>query len=783
MELRNVLVGASIVGLSMLSTVSVPVSYAEEAVIEEVIVTASRRSESIQDSSLIVEALTGDQLSEQGILNMPNLGMAVPSLQIGAAGPALQIYMRGVGSGTATSFGHPAIAVSKDGSYIARVPSIASHFFDLERVEVLKGPQGTLYGRNATGGAVNLITRRPDLEEVSGYVSADIGDYNKIQLEGAVNIPFSETFAARISAISVDRDGYMSDGTSDDEHYAARLQTLWEPNDRLSWRVQGQFAKYDGRGQGFSYAGAPDAWTSLYPSANAILAANGPRAPSVAFPWITTAPVLGPAPTPPFPPGTNFISLVNFIEDDITQDMTFWDVSTEFEYDFDLATLTLVASHQEAEIAYISRPSVRFEIGNELDGKQPEEPESLSIEARLSAETDTLKWVVGANLFREEQTIFSRVNQGVIQNLQIQSEYETDGLGVFGELNYSLSDTARLIVGLRYSDDELEKPNFYRWAVGDSVACPPPRQQIVGGVVACLTSGPESESISFDNVDWKLGFEYDVSEDVMLFATMSTGYKSGGLPAVSGPGYDEEELDAYTLGLKSTLLDGRVQLNAEVFYWDYTGRQEAAVGPDATGIIGLNTYNAGDSTIQGVAFDVQWAVTANDFFRLNFEYLDAEYEDFSFTQAAQFTPPTTCSTAPTGANVPTPGGTSPELLIDCSGFEMTRSPDISYSADYVHTFPLDSNGEIDVRLNVSYTDERWLSANFLAEQRVDEYMILNAYVSYRSADARLSVTAYLENATEDEAFHTSLNHTQVPALIGLMSNPPRTYGLRVRYNF
>ena len=141
MELRNVLVGALGVVLSMLSTVSVPVSYAEEAAIEEVIVTASRRSESIQDSSLIVEALTGDQLSEQGILNMANLGMAVPSLQIGAAGPALQIYMRGVGSGTATSFGHPAIAVSKDGSYIARVPSIASHFFDLERVEVLKGPK------------------------------------------------------------------------------------------------------------------------------------------------------------------------------------------------------------------------------------------------------------------------------------------------------------------------------------------------------------------------------------------------------------------------------------------------------------------------------------------------------------------------------------------------------------------------------------------------------------------------------------------------------------------
>ena len=782
MELRNVLVGGLVVVLSMVSTVSVPLSYAEEATIVEIIVTASRRAESIQDSSLIIEAMTEDQLSERGILNLVDLGMAVPSLQVGAAGPALQIYIRGVGNSTATSFGNPAIAVSKDGSYIARVPSIASHFYDLERVEVLKGPQGTLYGRNATGGAVNLITKRPDLEEISGYVSTDIGDYDKIQIEGAVNVPLSETFAARISAISVDRDGYMSDETSDDEHYSARLQTLWEPNERVSWRFQGQYSEYDGRGPGFTYAGARDAWTSLYPSANAILAANGPSAPSVAFPWITTAPVLGPAPTPPFPPGTNFISLVNFIEDDITQDMTFWDVSTEFEYEFDFATLTILASHQDAEIYYISRPSVRLELGNELDGNQPEEADSLSIEARLSGETDTLKWVLGANLFSEEQTVFNRVNQGVIQNLQVQSEYETDGLGIFGELNYSLSDTTRLIVGLRYSDDELEKPNFFRWAVGDAIACPPPAQQIVNGVVACLTSGPESESISFDNIDWKVGFEYDVAEDAMLFATVSTGYKSGGLPAVSGPGYDEEELDAYTVGLKSTLLDGRLQFNAEVFYWDYTGRQEAAVGPDALGIVGLNTYNAGDSTIQGVAFDLQWALAANDFLRFNFEYLDAEYDDFTFTQAEAFTPPTTCSTSPTGVTVPTPAGPSPELLIDCSGFEMTKSPEISYSADYVHTFPLDSAGEIDVRVNVSYTDERWLSANFLAEQRVDDYTIWNAYVSYRSADTRLSITAYLENATEEESYHVSLNHTQVPALVGLASGSPRTYGLRVRYD-
>lgn len=783
MNLRNLCIKF----LMVVSAVGIyaPMSMAEErsAVLEEIIVTASRRAASIQDSSLVVEALTGDQLAEQGITNLVDLGMLVPSLQVGAAGPALQMYIRGVGNSTATSFGSPAIAVSKDGAYIARAPSIASHFYDIQRVEVLKGPQGTLYGRNATGGAVNIITNAPEIgDEVTGYVSADAGDYSKFKVEGAVNIPLSENAAARLSLVSVDRDGYMSDDNSDDEHWSARLQTVWE-SDNMSWKIQAQYAEYDGRGPGFTWAGSPDAWEGLYPGANAVLAANAPTAPSFVFPWITTAPVLAPGPTPPFPPGTNIISLVDFIEDDIEQDMTFWDISTTLEWDLEFATLTVLTAYQESEVSYISRPAVRLRLANELDGNSPEEADSLSFEVRLNGDTDKLQWVAGVNVFSEEQIILNRVDQGVIQNLQIVTDYETDALGVFGELTYSVNDRFRLIGGLRYSDDEQKKPNFFRYAINESLACPPPLQQVIGGVVACVTSGPESEEIDGDSVDWKVGFEYDISDDVMLFANASTGYKSGGLPAVSGPGFEEEELTAISVGMKSTLMDGRMQLNGDIFYWDYEGRQEAVVAPDATGIVGLNTFNAGDSTISGIAFDMQFAASDKDFLRLNFEYLDAEYDDFTYEQAAAFTPPTTCQTSLTGDIVPTPGGPSPELLIDCSGFEMTKSPEISLSAEYTHTFVLGNVGELDARVNVSYTDERWLSANFLAEQRAGDYTIWNLYLTYRSSDDRLSATAYLENASEEESYHASLNHTQVSELVGLAPGAPRVYGLRLRYDF
>ncbi|MEM1190429.1 MAG: TonB-dependent receptor [Pseudomonadota bacterium] len=759
------------------------------AILEEVIVTARRRAESLQDSSLIIEAMTGQKLQEQRISNLVQFADQVPSLQVGAAGPALQVYIRGVGNATSTAFGSMAIAVSKDGVFIPRAPAIAANFYDLERVEVLKGPQGTLYGRNATGGAINLLTNRPDLEATSGYVAGDLGNFDRVQLEGAVNVPLSDNFAVRASGYAIDRDGYMSDGTTDDDHWSGRLQTLWEPTDRISWTVQGQYSQYDGRGPGFTWAGSGDAWESLFPRANDVLLAgimeNGLTAPSVAFPWIDSAPVLGPAPTPPFPPGTDIISLVGFIEDDIEQDMTFWDINTTFEWDFDFATLTVVAGYQDSEMFYNSRPSVNIALTNVLDNGAPETSEVASLEMRLGGETDNLSWVGGVFLFNEEQAINNRVNQGIIQSLQIVTDYETDALGVFGEVTYRISDKLALTGGLRYSDDEQVKSDFNRYAIDESIACPPnsPTASVINGVLACRISGPETEKVTSDSVDWKAGIEYSLSDDSLLFFTVSTGYKAGGIPAVSGSTYDPEELTAWSLGMKNVLMNGRLKLNGDLFYWDYEGRQENLVAPDATGIVGLNTVNTGESTIQGVAMELEFAATAKDFIRFNIEYLDAEYDEFVYEQAAAFTPPTTCATSLTGVDVPTPGGPSPELRIDCSGFEMTKAPDLTFFAEYIHTFDLGASGELDARVTAAYTDGRWLTANFLPEQRVDEFTFWNASLAYRPRNQKFTAIAYVDNLTEEESFQVSLNHTQVPQLVGLQPGPPRTYGLRLTYNF
>ena len=769
---------------SSLSYSQLTIAQDEAPALEEVLVTASRREESLQDTSLIISALSGENLLERGITNMVDLAFDVHSLQVGAAGPALQLYIRGVGTDAATGFSTPGIAVSKDGVYIPRVTAMAANFFDLKRVEVLQGPQGTLYGRNATGGAVNLITNGAELGETTGYVMGDVGNFNKGQFEGAVNIPLNDTMAVRIAGFAVDRSGFMDDDSSDDNRWSARVSTLWTPNEKVSWRVHG------GQGQGFTWVGSDDAWDSLLSEGgNAVLfqgvQENGLIAPDIAFPWIQNAPVIAPAPTPPFPPGTNLISLVDPLDTtELNQDLQFWDISSTLEWDLDFAKLTVVGAYQDVEQSYLSRPAVRLQVGQRFGQDDPETSETVSLEARLSGDTEKLTWVAGINIFEEEQFVANAINQGISQNLQLFADIETEAIGLFGQVTYSINDDLRLVGGLRYSDETQDKNDFNRFSVDESIACPPPlTTDVVGGLRVCQISGPESQSISSDSWDWKAGIEYDLTEDSLIFFTASTGFKAGGLPAVSSDGFGPEELTAFSLGTKNILMNGRLQLNGDIFYWEYDDKQENLVGPDDQGIIGLDTINAGESTIQGIAMDIRFAATDRDFFTLNFEYLDATYDEFSYFQGAALTPPTTCPVTPTGAQVPGPAGPTPELFIDCSGFDMTKAPELVARAGYTHTFNLGSTGELDFHVNVNFTDERWLSANFLEGQLVDSFTFWNAHLAYRRPDSKFTALAYIRNITEDEAFQVSLNHTQVPQLIGLAPGAPQTYGLQLQYSF
>ncbi len=224
-----------IISTTLASMVFAPLSVAvhSESQLEEIVVTAQRKAESLQDAAIAIEAVTGQGLQKSGITNAYELSKAVPALTINnGGGGASALYIRGVGNRTNSAYIDPAVAMSYDGVFMGRASSASgSSFYDLERVEVLKGPQGTLYGRNATGGAINILPAKPVLGETSGFATLEGGNFNNTQVQAGINIALGDNTALRFAGNIKDRDGYNDDGTSDDDTQSFRAQLLTEPSD------------------------------------------------------------------------------------------------------------------------------------------------------------------------------------------------------------------------------------------------------------------------------------------------------------------------------------------------------------------------------------------------------------------------------------------------------------------------------------------------------------------------------------------------------------------------
>ena len=221
----------------------------------EIVVTAQRRSESLQKAAIPVDVVTGDTLLASGLTTAGQLGDIVPSLSVQNNGGAnITLFLRGVGNFTVNGYSDPAIAINYDGVYLGRPTSTSGLFYDLERLEVLKGPQGTLYGRNATGGAINVLPARPKPGEFSGFGSVSYGNYDALNIQGALNAPLGENGAIRVAGNVVSRDGFLSDGTSDEKTQALRLQLLGELTPDLTVRLSGDYSHSGGKGVGAKYA-------------------------------------------------------------------------------------------------------------------------------------------------------------------------------------------------------------------------------------------------------------------------------------------------------------------------------------------------------------------------------------------------------------------------------------------------------------------------------------------------------------------------------------------------
>ena len=739
----------------------------------EVVVTAQRRSESSQKTSVALDVVSGADLERAGVTEPGDLAQLVPGVMIGSGGSALQVYIRGVGDFGSTAISNPSVAMNIDGVYQARTQSVAGSMFDLEWVEVLKGPQGTLYGRNASGGAVNLIPNDPKLGQFGGYAQISGQNYSGVTGETAVNLPIGESLALRAGFQGTHRDGYLSDGSGDDIHESGRLQLLYKPSDALSLKLWGSYSHLGGRGAGYALlnpngAGISgpshlsDPWTSVDgPAGNAIVAA------------------FRDAVLPKLPPMFGqFLDLYD--SNQIHQNNKVYNIHAQLDWDLGWSTLTLIPAHQHAELRYTTLPAIPYSTVT-YDGS-PEKSDNNSLEARLSGSAGGFQWVGGFYYYNEDQDDNDSVQQGAVERTYVKAKGNTEAFAGFGQTSYSVTDQFRLIGGLRYTH-ETKTLNGTDYEGAPSLSCPVgvlPQVGPAGGCVDFLING----RYGADKTNYRAGIEYDAARESMLFATVATGFKSGGLSYSNLPPFRAEELTAYTLGAKNRFLDDKLQINAEAFYWKYDNHQESLI----TQIAGLNgptttqTFiNAGKASTKGANLDVTARLTEDDRIRVTTEYAQSSYGSFQYKQYAAFTS-TGCPTSVDPASLP-PGPYGPLLNIDCAGKQLTHAPKWSGNAALAHNYHLGDGSLVTATADVSYATSRWLSADFIANSRAGGYALLNLGASYIPPSGDITLDLFVRNVTNEAVYNGGLQGTFVPNLFAAMIGAPRTYGASLRYDF
>lgn len=707
--------------------------------VSDIVVTAQRRSESLQRAALAVSVVSGDELTQAGVSQAQDLTKLVPALKLSTAGGGgTQITIRGVGNFAGNPYAEPAVAVNMDGVYLARSSGPTGLYYDLERVEVLKGPQGTLYGRNATAGALNIIARKPQ-KEFGAQGSFEYGNYNKWRGELALNVPLGDVVSARVAGVISRRDGYLKDGYLDDRTDAIRGQLLFDQGGPASLLIAADYAHLGGKG----------------PTGVIALSETG---------FVSPDPYLGPSLD-----GSNFIlqnvsnlitgganpNLLPPFKNDGFLDITNWGVSATGKYDFGGAELTVIPAYRRSVSHYLHY-NAGFPVASDEYSKV------TSVEARLASSDkgSALQWLLGGFFFNEDLNFDLRPFQGVAYGVT-QPILNTRSLAAFGQLTYSVSDTLRLTGGLRYTDEKKKQDGQLGFGTG-------PGNPVT---FVTLNGGRISES----SVTWKAGLEYDAGPASLIYANVATGFKAGGFFASQAPNTARpEKLTAYTIGAKNRFLDNKLQLNFEGFYWSYKDKQVTHIGPIQPFGFNLITENAGKAEIYGAEADLIWQPTSHDRLAANVQYLHSRYNNFVYNQTILTGPPqTACAVTPVNAV---------SVSVDCSGRVLPRAPEWTLNLSYQHSFEIGDAGRLDAQVGTRIESRTVLGEEYLPGQYQKGFMQSNASLTWHGSDDRYYISAYIDNI-EDNVVKTA---SFVQPIIGLplvVLGDPRTYGVRVGFKF
>lgn len=749
-----------------------------DSLLEEIVVTARRREELVQDVPIAVSAMPAVEIQRRQIDTIAHVGESVPNLTFqtgaptgtGASTPS--IFIRGVGSSETSLGTEPGVGLYVDDVYIARSVGSVLDLVDPQSVQVLRGPQGTLFGRNSVGGAMLIRSRRPGTE-FGGWVELKTGSDDRADARASVDLPVSDSLRVNVSGLAANRDGYVDSADSEAmgsiDRRAGRIAIEWDATSTLLVSFAADTMRADETAMPAALLGLVDFMpgTQFVP--------GGPF-PSSIYAYSNNSAACGGASTAgnsgnpacidqqyirgPFDTAGGYRAETEIFDSqgsrryDNTSITEVSGASLRLEWKLSPAlTLKSITAYRELDAFWASNSDHTANPG--IETKNDQDQDQFTQEFQLLGDGDRFNWVVGAFYMEEEG---DALNVVAFPNVIFRSGggFSTESTALFAQGTYELLPSLELTLGARYTEETKTYDTLQN-------------QQIIGVLADSysrfwidLRATPipfvlgDTEDLETDEMTPLASLAYHINDDVMTYVSFSRGYKSGGYEQRLAPGtpeaprFEPEYVDTYELGLKSTLADGRALLSAAVFYSEYSDMQISVVDG-----VSPTITNAGDATLRGAELEVSFNPVENLTLSAFVGYLDTEYDELS-------------------ARALVSGITEDDALPNTSKWK--------YGASIGYDIALSENFKLRPNLEWSYRSSMDLDGAGEPLLHQSGYSLVNAVLTLSPRDEHWTVSLSGRNLTDEEYLVAGIAQYNIGEIEGQYARP-REWALSLKYHF
>ena len=726
---------AQLLGLGVMFLTGSMSVLAQDNALEEVVVTATKRSVALQDLAGSANVLGADKLGPGGIQEVRDMQVDIPNLSLGDQFGFARVFMRGIGMTSIDIGGEGAVAFLQDGAIVPRPAAQLMGMFDLDQVEVLRGPQGTLYGRGATAGAINMVTAKPG-KELGGYLSVTAGNYGLAQFKGAIDVPMGDALSMRLAGSLDSRDGYGNNiftgsDINDRDASAYRATFVYDAGGPLTATLSAQYYEEDDNNYAFSYFGQSEGSSIPVPFGVPILGGN------------TVGMV-----------GGGFYDINSDQEPINDRDGQLINLTIDYAFN-DRWSLKSITSSQSMD---------RF-LRDDLDSTDAnlfgqnnytEESDSFGQELILNYSADRLDVLGGVMYFEED--LYGEVRVPLTNlcfllapaacgtpvgdflnggNYLQDGDVDIEAWGAYVEANYSISDKWSVIAGLRYNYEERDGTGSF---IFDAISL----------------NVPTNQRESWNDLTPRITLQYSPNDNMLLYATYTEAFKSGVINTGStSPPLDPETVDAFEVGLKGQNASGTLRYSVAAFFYDYQDMQISFVDETST----VSTVNAAEAENSGIELEIDGSLGNGFAFDFYLTYLNAEYQEFFNGDYA-----------------------NGFAITDLSGNTLPNAPESTAKLGLTWEGAV-GGGTLTVRGEAYYQDDVYFTEWNREDAYQKSYEQINASVDYSWNDQWL-LSLWGRNLSDEEVMSNNIitaplyDSLRVGAVL-----PPRTYGATVTYQF